>query len=478
MKGSSGLSKLKPGAHVHFVGIGGAGLSAIARVLMGLGYRVSGSDQAASALTAALADEGATVYAGHRGEHVNGADLVVVSSAIPKDNVELVAAQARGMSVAKRADFLGEMMTGRTAVAIAGSHGKTTTTGMIATMLLEAGQDPTFIVGGQIAHLGTNARSGTGPFLIEADEYDRTFLGLKPTMAVVTNVEHDHPDCFPTFEEFREAFEAFVGLLPEHGVLIVCADDPTAWRLAELAQSRRITVVPYGLAGDVELAGHPSYWQAVDVRPNGAGGSDYVALTGGESKGLIRLRVPGAHNVANSLATLAVADQLGVPFNTVAQALRTFRGMGRRFEIKGVATGVTVVDDYAHHPTEIRATLAAARSNYPEREIWAVWQPHTYSRTKVLMRNFSAAFGDADHVLVTPIFAAREKSDPSVSSADVVARMDHNDAGVVADLDEAVEALEAGVQSGDVVLTLGAGDGYVIGERLLARLRERDAANV
>jgi UDP-N-acetylmuramate--alanine ligase len=464
---SSGTSfGIEPGAQVHFIGIGGAGLSAIARVLMEMGYRVSGSDMIASALTAALEQEGATAYTGHRAEQVSGADLVVISSAVPPDNVERVAAQTLGIPVVKRADLLGEMMNGRTAVAVAGSHGKTTVSGMMATLLSVAGRDPTFIVGGEIAHLGTNARAGSGPFVIEADEYDRTFLGLRPTIAVVTNVEHDHPDCYPTLDELQAAFEAFVGLLPQDGLLVVCADDPGARELGKGAQGAGRTVVWYGLA---EEAG----WQAVDARANSAGGCDYVALVGGRSKGLIRLRVPGIHNVVNSLAVLAVAERLGVPFATVAQALRTFRGMGRRFEIKGVADGVTVVDDYAHHPTEIRATLAAARDNYPGRRIWAVWQPHTYSRTKTLLDDFAAAFADAQHVLVTPIYAARESDDLGISSADVVARMAHADARVVADLNRAVQALAVGVQSGDVVLTLGAGDGYVIGERLLERLRKR-----
>jgi UDP-N-acetylmuramate--alanine ligase len=466
------LSAMEPGAHVHFVGIGGAGLSAIARVLASSGYQVSGSDQVGSSLTDMLADEGITVYVGHRAAQIEGADLVIISSAIPEDNVELLAAHARGIAVIKRADFLGEMMAGRVAVAVAGSHGKTTTTGMIATMLLVADQDPTFIIGGQIAHLGTNARAGTGPFVIEADEYDRTFLGLKPTIAVITNVEHDHPDCYPTFDEFRAAFESFVELLPEDGVLIVCAGDPEAHRLGKMVALQGRMVVRYGLE-DTEPDDCCTDWQAVDVRPNGAGGSDYVALRDGESQGLVRLRVPGTHNVVNSLAVLAVAEQLNVPFVTVSQALREFRGMGRRFEIKGVANRVTVVDDYAHHPTEIRVTLAAARSNYPNRRIWAVWQPHTYSRTKTLLEDFANAFAQADHVLVMPIYAAREANDLGVSSAEVVARMHHTDARLVKDSDQAVAILETNVQAGDVVLTLGAGDGYLVGEQLLDRLSER-----
>jgi UDP-N-acetylmuramate--alanine ligase len=477
MNGSQYLSTIGHAAHIHFVGIGGAGLSAIARVLMGMGYRISGSDSAGSDLTSALVREGATVFLGHRADQVDGADLVVVSSAVPEDNAELVAAKARGIPVVKRSGFLGELMAGKTAVAVAGSHGKTTTTGMIATILSVADLDPTFIVGGEIAHLGTNAGAGTGPFVIEADEYDRTFLGLRPTISVVTNVEHDHPDCYPTFDEFRQAFEEFVALLPSNGVLVVCADDPAAKRLGATAAAQGCSVLGYGLAQHEDDQGFQAFWQAVDLRPNGAGGSDYVALSNAQSMGLIRLRVPGTHNVANSLAALAVAEQLGVPFSTMAEALRAFRGMGRRFEVKGVSNGVTVVDDYAHHPTEIRATLEAARANYPKRKIWAVWQPHTYSRTKTLMDDFATAFEDADHILVTAVYAARETDDLGISSADVAAKMDYSDVRVVDDLEHAVDELESGVRSSDVVLTLGAGDGYLIGERLLDRLKERTNGN-
>jgi UDP-N-acetylmuramate--alanine ligase len=381
--------------------------------------------------------------------------------------VELQAARAQGIKVLKRADFLGEMMAGRTAVAVAGTHGKTTTSGMLASVLLAAGQDPTFIVGGQIAHLGTNARAGEGPFVIEADEYDRTFLGLRPTIAVATNVEHDHPDCYPTCEEFVAAFEAFADLLPQDGTLVVCDDDAGARALGQRAGAQGKRVLRYGLA---EGAG----WRATNAQPNGAGGCDYVALAGGELKGLVRLRMPGTHNVLNSLAVLAVADVLGVPFEVTTQALRDFRGIGRRFEIKGVAHGVTVVDDYAHHPTEIRATLAAARQNYPGRRVWAMWQPHTFSRVRALLDDFVTAFADADHVVVAPIYASREKDDLGMSSAGVAARMEHADARVAASLDEALAFLESGVRPGDVVLTLGAGDGDTVGERLLGKLGSRE----
>jgi UDP-N-acetylmuramate--alanine ligase len=452
--------------HVHFVGIGGAGLSAIARVLMARGYQVSGCDQSASDLTAALAAEGATVYEGHSVEHIANAHdalVLVISSAVPPDNVEVRAAQARGIPIFKRSDFLGAMMAGRTAVAIAGTHGKTTTSGMMATMFLTAGQDPTFIVGGEIAHLETNARAGNGPFVIEADEYDQTFLGLRPTIAVVTNVEHDHPDSYPTLDDVRTAFRNFVHLLPQDGMLVAGIDDPGAKALTQL--DAPWAVVTYGLSEEAD-------WQAANVQPNGAGGSDYVALHRGDSQGLVRLRIPGTHNVVNSLAVLAVGDHLGVPFATMAQAFRTFRGIARRFEIKGTVNGVTVVDDYAHHPTEIKATLAGARDNYPGRRIWAVWQPHTFSRTRVFLDEFAGAFADADQVLVTPIYAARERAGQGIQHTDVAARIQHRHVQAVQDLEQAAAHLATGVRPNDVVLTLGAGDVNRVGDELLQRLKQ------
>jgi UDP-N-acetylmuramate--alanine ligase len=340
---------------------------------------------------------------------------------------------------------------------------------MIAQILLEAGQDPTFIVGGVIGSLGVNARAGTGPFVIEADEYDRTFLGLQPWAAVVTNVEHDHPDCYPTFEAMFGAFGEFVDLLPPDGVLVACRDNPPAKELGERRANKGQPVGMYGLNSKVA-------WQAADVQSNNAGGSDYVLLRDGQSAGLVRLRVPGLHNVVNSLAALAVADQLGVPFAQASKSLTEFRGMLRRFEIKGGAAGVTVVDDYGHHPTEIKATLAAARARFPGRTIWAVFQPHTYSRTKALMEDFAKAFADADRVIVTDIYASRERDTLGISSADIVARMSdtrRREVLHIPDLDAAAAHLLANVRPGDVVITLSAGDGNLVGEKLLAGLRQR-----
>ena len=448
--------------HVHFVGIGGAGLSAIARVLMQQGAEVSGSDLVLSPVAEALARDGARVFAGHRAENVAGADVVVVSSAVAASNVEVQAARAAGTPVLKRPELLGRMMNGRVGVAVAGTHGKTTTTAMIASVLLQAGRDPTFVVGGVIAGLGTNARAGEGPlFVIEADEYDRTFLSLKPTAAVVTNVEHDHPDCYPAFADFQAAFEEFTASVPREGLLAACWDDPVARELGERRRAEGAAVTFFGLGQGAEL-------RAEEVRPNFAGGVDFLATREGQVLGLVRLRVPGMHNASNATGALAVADFLDVPFRVAREALREFRGVGRRFEIKGEAGGgVVVVDDYAHHPTEIRTTLRAARDRFPGRSLWAVWQPHTYSRTVTLLADFAQAFAAADHVVVLPIYAARETDTLGVSSGDVVAAMQHPDARCARSLDEAVVWLGTELRSGDVLLTLGAGDGYRVGEWVL-----------
>jgi len=455
---------LRPGAHVHFVGIGGAGLSAIAKVLLEEGYAVSGSDVATNSLTDALALLGARIYQGHRAENLGRAEAVVVSSAVQPGNAEVEAAQARGIPVVKRADFLAELMAGHTGVAVAGTHGKTTTTGMIALILMEAGLDPTFVLGGVLGELGTNARAGQGkPFVIEADEYDRMFLGLKPFIAVVTNVEHDHPDIYPTFEDYRAAFHEFTNLVPAEGLLVACWDHAAAKELG-LLHAKWGRVAFYGLDEGAE-------WRALDLRTNGAGGSDFLVERRGEMLGLVRLRVPGRHNVRNALAALAVADEMGVPFSTARDALTGFHGMGRRFEVVGEAGGVTVIDDYGHHPTEIRATLAAARQRYPGATVWAVFQPHTYSRTRAFLDGFARSFGDADHVIVTDIYAAREQPILGITSKDLVARMKHTSARYIPSLAQVTEELARRVRPGDVVITLSAGDANQVGRWLLERLQ-------
>ena len=450
--------------HIHFVGIGGAGLSAIARVLLEQGAVVSGSDLTLSPVAEALARDGVRVFVGHRAENVRGAEWVVVSSAVPPFNVEVEAARSAGIPVLKRAEFLAQMTDGYKLVAVAGTHGKTTTTAMIAAILMAAELDPTFIIGGVVAGLGTNAHAGSGDwFVIEADEYDRMFLGLEPTIAVVTNVEHDHPDCYPTFDDFRAAFEAFVGVVPSEGLVLPCWDDPAAREIGLARREAGGRVVFFGLSEGAE-------WRAEEVRPNFVGGMDFLVTRRDaeqQTPGLVRLRLPGRHNASNAVAALIVADALGVPMRVAKEALIGFRGVARRFEVKGEAQGVLVVDDYAHHPTEIRATLEAARTRYPGRPLWAVWQPHTYSRTRALMSEFVQAFQAADHVIVLPIYAARETDTLGVRSVDLVSRMTHPDARCALSKEEAMVWLGTEVRPGDVVLTLGAGDGYLVGEWLL-----------
>jgi UDP-N-acetylmuramate--alanine ligase len=474
------MQLLHPGMRVHLVGIGGIGLSAIARVLHGWGYRVSGSDQQASAMTETLAAEGITVYPGHRPTWVSGAELVIISSAVPEDNPEVVEARRRKLPVVKRDRLLGELTATKTTIAVAGTHGKTSTSAMIAWILAQAGMDPTFIVGGVLQNLGTNARAGTGPhFVIEADEYDRTFLGLQPDVAVVTTLEHDHPDCYPTLDEMRTAFTEFVDRVVAGGLLILCGEDAEARRLGDLVRGTQRRVQTYGLDEQWDWRAEGTHLgnSAVFEVWRNALGQNGGECQRGKQLGTCALQVPGRHSVLNALAALAASAEAGVDFGTAAAALTRFRGTARRFEIKGQAAGITVVDDYAHHPTEIRATLAAARTKYPGRAIWAVFQPHTYSRTATLLDDFAAAFGDADHVVVTGIYAARERDNLGISGNDIVSRMEQGDAQYVETLDGALALLLDRIRSSDVVITLGAGDGYQIGEWLLERLKGQNAAS-
>lgn len=454
---------------IHIIGIGGTGLSAIARVLLEMGHTVSGSDRVESPFTRALQSAGATISIGHHPENVRGADLVVRSSAIQDDNPEVIAARALRILVLKRSDFLSSLMDGKTSIAIAGTHGKTTTTSMIAWMLSALGQDPSFIVGGVLANLGVNARAGKGEtFVIEADEYDRMFLGLRPTIEVVTNIEHDHPDCYPTPADFQAAFVEFMYRLPANGTLVACVEDPGARDLMDKAEKLGKVVVPYGLSPIIEARQKVNVY-AIDLAPNKKGGFTFNASVLGIAA-TVELQVPGKHNVSNALAALTVAQLLDLRLADAARALDQFTGTKRRFEVRGEVNGIVVVDDYAHHPTEIRATLAAARTRYPSRRIWVVWQPHTYSRTQTLFKEFVDAFADADEVIVTEIYAAREPKQV-FSSKQVVDAMSRP-AHFIASLSEVSNYLITNLHPGDALLVLSAGDADQISTDVLTHLKE------
>ena len=422
-------------------------MSAIARVLHERGEQVTGSDWARSPFAEALEADGVSVSYQHAAANVANADLVLASAAIAEDNAELAAARQAGIRVLRRDAFWSELTAGRRTLAVAGTHGKTTTSGLAAWILAQAGHDPSFIVGGELLDFGANARAGRGDsFVIEADEYGLAFLGMRPEIAVVTNVEHDHPDQFPTPAALREAFQTFVDQVT--GMVIAGADDEGARSLQTPSRQR----LSYGLAEDAD-------WRAEELRPNGAGGSDFLVVRQGEVLGLARTRLPGQHNVVNALGALAAVDALGVPFAQARGPLTEFRGAARRFQVLGEAGGVTVVDDYAHHPTEIRASLQAARQRYPDARLVAVFQPHTYSRTRQFLPQLAGAFDQADRVIVTDIYASREAPDPAIDSAMVAAALDHGQASHIGGLQDAADQILAELEPGTVVITLSAGDG-------------------
>ena len=457
--------------HIHLIGIGGTGLSAIARILLEMGYTVSGSDRAESPFTRDLKSLGVTINIGHRPENVLSADLVVRSSAIPDDNPEVTAARAARIPVLKRADFLGSLMDGKIGIAIAGTHGKTTTTAMIAWMLSALGQEPSFIVGGMPANLGVNARAGKGStFVIEADEYDRMFLGLKPTIEIVTNIEYDHPDCYSTPADFQAAFVEFMYHLPANGTLVACAEDAGVRDLISKAEKLNKAVITYGLRQTMDDGLCLDVYVS-DLGPNKKGGFTFSGSVLGNPV-MVELQIPGKHNVRNTLAALTVAQLLNLPLAEAARVLGQFTGTGRRFEVRGEVNGITIIDDYAHHPTEIRATLAAARIRYPSRRLLAVWQPHTYSRTQTLFAEFAAAFSDADEVVVTEIYPAREPKQ-NYSSRRVVEAMPHQ-AHFIAGLSDVSNYLVSNLHPGDVLLVLSAGDADQVSTQVLAHLKEVD----
>ena len=450
--------------HIHFVGIGGVGMSGIAEVLLTLGYRVTGSDARRSETVERLERLGAKVYVGHAAAQVEGAHVVVSSSAVARDNVEVAAARQRGIPVIARAEMLAELMRLKYGIAIAGTHGKTTTTSMVAAVLGAGGFDPTVVVGGRVHGLGTNARLGQGEFLVaEADESDGSFLRLTPTIAVVTTVDAEHLDYYPDLDAIVAAFLAFANKVPFYGAVVVCLDDPNLQRMIPRMMDKR--VVTYGLEAGADVTARRL--QFVEMR------STFEVAHRGVSLGTMTLQIPGRHNVLNALAATAVALDLEMPFPKIQTALAGFAGVQRRFQVRGIARDVLVVDDYGHHPAEIRATLAAAKAGF-DRRVITVFQPHRYSRTQHLRDDFLTAFYQSDVLIVMDIYAAGEAPIPGVHArdlADGIAAHGHREVLYLGgDRAAIIDYLCESTRAGDLVLTLGAGDVGQLGGELLQRL--------
>jgi UDP-N-acetylmuramate--alanine ligase len=454
---------------IHFVGIGGIGMSGIAELLANQGYAVSGSDAKASDVTRRLETLGVRVQIGHAAGHVGDADVVVVSSAVRPTNPEVVEARARAIPVIPRAEMLAELMRLKQGIAVAGAHGKTTTTSMVALLLDRAGLDPTAVIGGRLSAFGSNARLGQGSYLVaEADESDGSFLALSPVVAIVTNVDREHLDHYGTFEGVLDAFVAFANKVPFYGVVIACADDATLLALRPRITRRVVTCGIDHAASDI---------RAIDVALEPFGSTCRVAA-GGRDLGTLRLGVPGRHNLLNALAAVAVGLELGLRFEAIAAALGEFRGAERRFQPLGEAGGVLVVDDYGHHPTEIAAVIAAARAGL-DRRIVVVFQPHRYTRTERLIGEFGATLAKADVVVLCDIYAAGEDPIPGIT-VEVVAAAVHAAGGpapvIVHALDAVPAAVAALARPGDLVITLGAGSIGAVGPKVLAAIAAKGGA--
>lgn len=459
--------------HYHFIGIGGTGLSAMARILVEKGQMVSGSDAKSNLMTAELQAIGATIFTGHSAKNISGADMVIRSSAIKDDNVEVSAAISQSIPVIKRREFLSQLIDNQECLAVAGTHGKTTTTAILSHLLISLGEDPSFIVGSPIKNININARYGKGKwFVIEADEYDNMFLGLHPKIAVITYLEHDHPDCFPTMEEYRMAFTRFISNIQPNGTVILCADDDqTTSLLAEIPLHAQI--LTYGMNPNADL-------QAKNIVPLKNDGSSFDVFFHSQLQGKetmnVNIKIPGKHNVKNALGAIAVMQTLGFDPKSYLKPLSLFESTSRRFEIIGEKKGITFIDDYAHHPTEIKATIEAARQRYPGRPLFAVWQPHTYTRTKLLQNEFFSAFSDVDHLIVTDVFAAREVN-PEFSMSQFATRLECSDVTYASSLSLAENLLAEKLKPNDVVIVLSAGDADIINTNLLRRFSERTKAH-
>ena len=456
--------------HIHFVGIGGIGMSGIAELLLNLGHQVSGSDIQETEITRRLETLGATIFYSHQPQQVADADVAVVSSAIDSDNPEVLAASSDyHVPVIRRAEMLAELMRLKYAVLVAGAHGKTTTTSMVGTVLAEGGLDPTVVIGGQLNAWGTNAKLGQGDFVVaEADESDGTFLLYSPTISLVTNIDTEHLDFFKDLDQIKETFLEFMNKVPFYGLNVLCLEDENIQSLLPRINKR---IVTYGFSAQADF-------QARDVTFDGLSGS-YRAYRRGQEMGVVNLSIPGWHNVLNSLAAVAVGYELEIPFTSICSGLKEMTGVQRRFQIKGEVSGVTVIDDYGHHPTEIKAVLKTIAQSFPGSRRYVLFQPHRYTRTQALFEDFTTAFYQSDVLIVTDIYAASEPPIPGVHAEKLATAIQEHGHGNIRYIPNHLELptmLTEEVQDGDVVLTLGAGNIWQTGEALLEKLKEREEA--
>jgi UDP-N-acetylmuramate--alanine ligase len=446
--------------HIHFVGIGGIGMSGIAELLLNLGYKVSGSDISPSDITRRLESLGGYIFKGHSEQQIQKADVVVVSSAVSAENPEVVAAHKASIPVIPRAEMLAELMRLKYSVAIAGAHGKTSTTSIVATVLGKGGLDPTVVIGGKLKSIGSNALLGGGDFIVaEADESDGSFLKISPTIAVVTNIDREHLDFYRDLDHIKDVFLSFIEKIPFYGLAVLCLDNEPIQSLIPKIQKRFTT---YGMSTQADFKARDVVFEGLKTR--------FTVDHLGTSLGRIILNLPGIHNVYNALASIAVGFELDIPFDVITSALQTAEGVQRRLEIKGEKRGITVVDDYGHHPTEIKATLQAARECWPDKRIAVVFQPHRYTRTRALFEDFTRAFYQSDLLVVLPIYAAGEKKIEGVKSEalfEEIQRHGHKDVVYMDGLETAVSHLKKILKANDILLTLGAGDVWKVGEMLL-----------
>ncbi len=452
--------------HIHFVGIGGIGMSGIAELLLNLGYTVSGSDLVASEITRRLTALGGRIHRGHDAASIEGADVVVISSAVDQSNPEVAAALAASVPVIPRAEMLAELMRLKYSVAVAGAHGKTTTTSIIASVLSKGGFDPTVVVGGKLKSIDANAVLGQGEFIVaEADESDGSFVKMSPTIAVVTNIDREHLDFYRDLEHIKEAFLTFLDRIPFYGLAVLCLDNESIQDLIPKIRKRFTT---YGLSSQADF-------QARNVTFHGLQ-SRFDVYRHGERLGAITLNLPGIHNVNNALSSIAVGSELRIPFDMIKSALEVIEGVQRRLEIKGEVGKIIVVDDYGHHPTEIKTTLSTVRESWTDRRIVVVFQPHRYSRTRALFSEFTRAFYQSDHLVVMPIYPAGEKPIEGVDGRKLfesIRAHGHKEAVFADSAEEAAAHLETVLKGGDLLLTLGAGDVWKIGMQMLDRLKKR-----